>query len=61
MRGEQRCGGPHLVPNQAIAGGALLATRHGAIVEVVLLAHVAAGPHEAGPTLAAPVILTLTR
>lgn len=51
----------YLVPDQPVAVGALLAAWGGAVVEVVLLAHVTAGPNEAGSTLAAAVLLALCR
>lgn len=52
---------PHLVSDQTVAGRTLLAARGRAVVEVVLLTHVTASSDEAGPTLAASVLLTLTR
>lgn len=51
----------HLVSDQTVAGRTLLAARHRAVVEVILLTHVAPSSDEAGPTLAATVLLTLTR
>ena len=53
--------GGYLVPDQAIAVGALLAARRGAVVEVVLLAHVAAGSYETWAALTAAVLLALRR
>lgn len=52
---------PYLVPDQAVAGRALLAPWHRAVVEVVLLTHVTAGAYKTWPTLAAAVVLALTR
>lgn len=51
----------YLVPDQAIAVGALLTARGGAVVEVVLLAHVTASPYETRATLTAAVLLALGR
>lgn len=51
----------YLVPDETVAVGTLLAARNGAVVEVVLLAHITATTDEAGATLAAAVVSALSR
>lgn len=50
-----------LVSDEAVAVGALLASGSGAVVEVVLLTHVASSAHEAWAALTTPVVLALCR
>lgn len=51
----------YLVSDQAVTVGTLLATRCGAVVEVVLLTHVTASSHKAWETLTTTVFLALSR
>lgn len=50
----------YLVPDETVAVGTLLAAGNGAVVEVVLLTHIAASTDEAGATLAPAVVSALS-